>query len=456
MPSTSSAAARPVYSPGLSTTGGVAVLVGVVVGIGIFGFPSLVANHVATDWEYMGLWVAGGVIMLAGALCYAELGATWPDEGGEYHFLARAYGRRLALLFAWARGTVIQTGAIAVVAFIYGEYAQQLLSLGPFGPVIHAALAVLAVTALNLTGNAPTQRMQIALTVATIAALAAIVIAGMVIGHASAQTTSLGPAATEFIPPSGALGLAMVFVLLTYGGWNETAYLSGELRDVQRNMARVLVIGTLIVVTTYLLVNLAYLSVFGIDGLRGLPAAGAALMEVVAGPSAAFLLSLLVCCTALSTLNATVLTGARIYCALGRDLPRLAFLARQLHGNGIPARALLFQLAITLALLAFATLAGGENTSSVETMVAYTAPVFWFFMMLVSMAVIVLRQREPLRPRPFRVPFYPWTPLLFAASCAFLVHASARYAGMGAWLGLVILLLGLPVLWLLRRPSILA
>src|SRR3546814_384962 len=156
-----SAAAGSGRPGGLSVLDAVAVLVGVVIGIGIFGFPPLVAQHASSPAMYILLWLAGGAVMLLGALCYAELGSAYPDPGGEYRYLALAWGARTGLMFAWARCTVIQTGAIAAVAFIYGDYAQQLLDLGRHGPALHAALAVAALTALNIAGTRPTKRLQI-------------------------------------------------------------------------------------------------------------------------------------------------------------------------------------------------------------------------------------------------------------------------------------------------------
>src|SRR5690606_26257818 len=278
---------------GLSVLDAVAVLVGVVIGIGIFGFPPLVAQHSSSPMMYIALWLAGGGVMLLGALCYAELGSAYPDSGGEYRYLSLAWGARTGLMFAWARCTVIQTGAIAAVAFIYGDYAQQLLDLGRYGAALHAALAVVALTALNIAGTQPTKRLQLVFTALTVTALAAMAVAGMLAGDAPAR--ALGAAA----PPApggvfGLVGMGMVYVLLTYGGWNESAYLSGELRDPARNMSRVLLIGTAVVTAVYLLTNLALLEIFGLDGLRQASAVGADVMRIAAVPYAAILLSLLV------------------------------------------------------------------------------------------------------------------------------------------------------------------
>ncbi|BDC30128.1 amino acid permease [Bordetella parapertussis] len=419
----------------------VAVLVGVVIGIGIFGFPPLVAQHAQSESVYLALWLGGAAVMLMGALCYAELGSAYPGAGGEYLYLRHAWGPRVALLFAWARCTVIQTGAIAVVAFIYGEYAQELAPLGTHGVALHAAIAVIALTLLNIMGTQPSKRIQLVFTVLTLAALAAVVATGL-------SAPPAPPAPVEPLAGStlGLLGMGLVFVLLTYGGWNEAAYLSGELREARRNMAKVLLIGTAVVAGAYLLTNLALLQIFGLQGLRETRAVAATLMALAAGPYAAIVLSLLVCVTALSTINGTILTGARVYSALGQDVPRLRPLAGWSMRGQTPTSALLAQGAITLVLLGY----GAYAHDGVQTLVAYTAPVFWLFMLLVAASVWRLRRLDPHRPRPFRVPLYPLPPLLLGLTCAGLVWSSARYAGVGALLGLAVLAAGLPALRLLR------
>lgn len=433
---------------GLSVLDASAILVGVVVGIGIFGFPPLVAQNAWSPFAYMAMWVAGGFLMLVGALCYAELGSAYPDTGGEYTFLTQAWGRKLGVLFAWARGTVIQTGAIAAVAFIFGDYAQRLFSLGSHGPAWYAALVVALLTAVNMAGTLESRRLQRLLTLATVLAMLLIAIAGLSLPSLPEGRLAFATADNQ-IPHggwAGSLGMGMVFVLLTYGGWNEAAYLSGEIRDVRRNMSRVLLLGSFAITAIYLLVNLAYLRVFGLHGLRASAAVGADMMSLLAGSWAAVLLSLVVCCTALGTINACIFTGARVYHALGRDVPAFNALGAWRRQGGTPARALAVQGAITLLLILF----GALSKSGLEAMVAYTAPVFWLFMLMTALAVIQLRRRDGASARSFRVPFYPLPPFLLAATCLALFLASVRYAGAGAWLGLLVLLAGLPLLRLRR------
>ncbi|MBF8163255.1 APC family permease [Ectopseudomonas hydrolytica] len=431
---------------GLSVVDGVAMLAGVVIGVGIFGLPPLVAQHASSAELYLALWLAGGLVMLIGALCYGELGAAHPDQGGEYHYLSLAWGPQVGLLFAWARGTVIQTGAIAVVAFIYGDYAQRLLPLEPYGSAWHAASVVVALTLLNLLGTRESRRAQVFFSAATVASILLVILAGLALAEPQ-QAAAAPPQASG--STAAMLGMGMVFVLLTYGGWNEAAYLSGELRNPARNMSRVLLIGTALVTALYLLANLVFLDIFGLDGLRQTDAVAADLMHMVAGPRAEAMLALFVCLTALSTLNATIFTGSRVYYALGRDVPQLAFLGRWNERGATPLRALLLQCAITLPLILF----GALSENGVQTMVAYTAPVFWLFMSLTALALIRLRRSQPWVRRPFSVPLYPLTPILFALTCLGLFYSSTLYAGSGALLGLLVLAAGAPLL-LLQRTAL--
>jgi len=424
----------------LSVFAGASFIIGVVIGIGIFRTPSLVASGVGSETLFIAAWVLGGFIMLVGALCYAELGSAHPDAGGEYHYLSRAYGKPVGLLFAWARGTVIQTGAIAAVAFVYAEYASNILPLGTYGNAIHALVAIVAITALNLVGTPQSARAQLLLTALTVFALAAVIVAGL-------STTGTIHPPIQAGSQWGTFGLAMVFVLLTYGGWNEAAYLSGELKDVRRNMVRTLLLGTLVVTVVYMLANLAYLNVFGLEGLRKSNAVGADLMRVVAGDASAIVFSIIVCICALSTLNATVFTGARVYYALGRDLPAIRALGVwEMHGDK-PANALLLQCAIALALIVF----GSVMRDGFEAMVAYTAPVFWFFLLLVAISVFVFRSRGG--DLPYRMPLYPLPPIVLGAAAIWMIYSSIVYAGIGSIIGVAVLLLGTPLLWLARQGA---
>ncbi|MBS0431309.1 MAG: amino acid permease [Proteobacteria bacterium] len=425
--------------PVLSVFDAITIMVGLVVGIGIFRTPSLVANNVTSEWMFLLVWVIGGAVTLVGALCYAELASAHPNAGGEYHFLSRAYGKRVAMMFGWARCTVIQSGAIAAVAFVFGDYANQLLTLGPHGPAIYAVLAVLLIGTINVIGTVQSTWLQISVTAIEIGAILAIIAFGFL------GTPAVKAPAPSIAPETAALGIAMVFVLLTYGGWNETAYLGGELRDPQRNMVRVLMLGTGILVLLYLLVNFALLSVLGLDGLRASDAVAADMMRQVAGPSGSTIVTIAIVVAAVSTLNATALTGARVFYSMSHDLRVGGRWMGAWNGRGkTPANAQIVQCGWALVLIAF----GAGHADGFAAMVNYTAPVFWGFMLLVALALFVLRWRFPGQARPYRVPLYPLTPILFAVFCSYMLYSGVMYAGRAGWIGLAVLAAGLPVLML--------
>ncbi len=426
----------------LSVTDGALMMVGIIIGIGIFKTPQLVALNVPSETWFVLAWFMGGVATLIGALVYAELAAAYPSTGGEYHFLTRAYGRPVGFLFAWARTTVIQTGAIAAVCFVLGDYAQQLYSLGPYGSAIYGATGLLILTLVNLKGTYESKTAQNVLTVLEASALAAIALVGFVYGG------GVAPAAPAAATSFGALGLAMVFILLTYGGWNEAAYLSADLKNVKRDMIRILLIGTAVVTVLYVAINLAYLNVLGLDGLRKSDAVAAAVMRAGFGAAGAVILSLIVICAALSTINASIFTGARLYHALGQDFALQRLRIWDSVGNN-PRNAIIIQSLIAFALILF----GATSKGGFSAMVDYTAPVFWFFILLVGLSLFVLRSRDPDRERPFKVPLYPVTPILFCLICAYLLWSSLVYTGRGALFGVAVLLLGVPLLLWVRRKQ---
>ncbi|TDR89003.1 APC family permease [Enterovirga rhinocerotis] len=431
--------------PLLSVFDAVTIMVGIVVGIGIFKTPALVAANVGSEFAFLAVWVFGGLVTLVGALSYAELAAAHPHAGGEYHFLSRAYGRPVAMMFGWARATVIQTGAIAAVAFVLGDYANGILPLGPFGPALYAGLSIAVFTAINIVGTMQSKRLQIVITFVEVGLVVVIILFGF-LGSSGVPAAAPEPAAAG----SAALGMAMIFVLLTYGGWNEAAYLSGELRDPGRNMARVLVIGTAVLCALYLLANAALLAILGLDGLKRSDAVAADMMRLVAGEAGAMAVSVAVVVAALSTLNATIFTGARVYFAMARDLTLLPKVGEWDARGLAPTNGLILQGGVALALVCF----GMATRNGFQSMVDYTAPVFWIFMLLVGAAVIVLRRREPNRVLPFRVPLYPLTPILFCLSCLYMLHASVAYTGVGALVGIAVVVAGAPLLLFRRRDPI--
>jgi amino acid transporter len=427
----------------------VGLTVGIVLGAGIFKTPSLVAANAGSEGGLLLAWLAGGLISLVGALCYAELATTYPSAGGDYHFLYRALGRGPAFLFAWARLTVIPTGSIALLAFAFGDYASQLVRLGEHSSSLYAALVVVVLTAVNILGVRQGTWTQNALTLVEVLGL--VLIIGVGLGVASSVMPDTPATMAEGTGGSGAppatWGLMMVFVLLTYGGWNEAAYMSAEIRGPRRNLVRALMWSIGVVTALYLLVNVAYLHVLGLSGMARSEAVAADLMQHTVGSGGAWLISVLIAVSALTSANATILLGARTNYAFGRDFPLFSAMGRWHERTGGPTNALLVQGAISLGLVGL----GSLTRQGFQTMVEYTAPIFWLFFLLTGVSLIVLRVREPNAHRPFRVPLYPLTPLLFCATCAYVLYSSLAYTGLGALVGVAVLAVGGVLLAVDRR-----
>jgi basic amino acid/polyamine antiporter, APA family len=262
--------------PVVTTVDAIALTVGIVIGAGIFRTPALIAANSASEWTVYLAWALGGIISVMGALVYSELATTYPHAGGDYHYLTRAFGHRLSFLFAWARMSVIQTGAITFSLFVFGDYLSEIFSLGTYSSAIYAGLAIVALTVLNITGVREGTGTQNFLTSIEVLGVILVIVAGLLMVAPAPQAIANTPGASL---SSSSFGLVMVFVLLTYGGWGEAAYVSAELRDVRRNMVRVLMLSILLITTLYLLINWAYLHALGLAGTAKAEQVGAVIMN---------------------------------------------------------------------------------------------------------------------------------------------------------------------------------
>ena len=431
-----------VPTPTLSVFDATMITVGIVIGAGIFQTPSLVAGIAGSPTTMLLAWVLGGVLSLVGALTYAELAATYPSAGGDYTFLTRAYGKDVSFLFAWARSAVICTGSIALLGFILGDYLTRLFSLGEYSSALYAGVAVLVLTVINLIGLRSSSRVQNALTLLEITGVLVVAVAGMTLE--SPAPVAAGPASEG----AGAFGLAMVFVLLTFGGWNEAAYVSAEVRGGPRALVRTLVISIGIITAAYFIFVASVLHGLGLEQLKASQAVGIDVMERALGPFGAQLLGVIVAISALTSMNSTMIVGARSNYSVGRDWTSLQFMAQWQGERHAPIVGFVVQALIALALIGF----GALEKDGFSTMVEFTAPVFWFFFMLSGIALFVLRRRDPERARPFRVPLYPVLPLIFIATCAYLLYSSITYAQSkhASYVALIVMISGAVVLLGLR------
>jgi basic amino acid/polyamine antiporter, APA family len=446
------------------------LIVGIVVGAGIFKAPSMVAGMAgSTSWMF-GAWILGGVISLIGALCYAELTTAFPSAGGDYHFLRRAYGRAVAFLFGWARFSVITTGSIALLAFVFGDYLQQAvpLELPPgWGAAAYALIAILVLWVVNSRGIKAGTSTQNWLTALEVGGLLLVFVAALWLAAGGATPNGPGPvtnaAASQSAPSLAGFGMAMVFVLLTYGGWNEAAYISAEIKDGRRNMVRALIIAILAITLLYLLVTWAYWYGLGLEGMAKSEALAADLMRKTFGTAGQTMIVMLVATAALTSINATMIVGARTNYAVGHDWAVLNKLAHWDGQRGTPTNAMHLQNAAAALLV----LLGAWTGSGFRSMVEFTAPVFWLFFLLTGLALFLLRRRKPEADRPFRVPLYPILPAIFCATCTYMLWSSLSYVysqSLGginaAWIGVAVLAIGGVVLLVLHlmpgRPSITA
>ncbi len=411
------------------------VCVGMVIGAGIFKTSPNVAASLATDSHLYIAWAVGGVLSLIGALCFAEMAAAFPDAGGDYHFLRRAYGQRLGFLFAWSRFSVIHTGSMALLAFVFGDYLAQLVALGPYGSALFAALVIALLTGLNLRGVQIGIGTQVGLMLLVLFGLCCVGLAGawLSLGNLPAH----GPA-QHVVKGTTDLGVAMVFVFLAYGGWSDAATLSAEMRDERRGIVWALLGGLLVVAALYLLANWAFVRGLGMDGLAKSAAPAADLMRHAFGRWGEVLIVGVVAITSISVMNAILIAGARTTYAAARDMPGLEVLGAWDESRGGPRRAILAMGVVALGLVLFGTLTRG----GFETMVDYLSPVYWFFLLLSGGAVVVLRWRHPDVERPFRVPLFPLLPIMFCATSAYLLYSSLVYTKVGALVGVAVLAIG--------------
>ena len=424
----------------LSLTDAVAMIVGLIVGAGIFGTPAIVAGAVGSEALLVTVWVAGGIFSILGALCYAELATAFPSAGGEYHFLQKAFGRQIAFLYGWARMTVIVAGSIAVFAYLFGDYMSRIVNLGANSSAIWAALVVGGLTIVNYAGIREAKITQNLFTVLEVGGLVLIVVTGLILAG-EPPAAAAAPAAAGSGPwyMGAGIGSAMVFVLFTYGGWNDAAYISAEVKDREKNMARALLCSIGIVTLLYVLVNLAYLKGLGYSAMARSDAVAADLLKNVLGSTG----------ETLTSVNGSIIVGARSNYALGRDWSLFGFLGKWDEKSGSPRNAVVVQGVIALALVAF----GAIYNTGFKGLVEYSLPVFWGFFMLVGVALFVLRAKEPNAPRPFRVPGYPVVPAIFVLTCGYLLWSSLTYHGKHAFVGLGVLAVGAVIMLVARGKN---
>jgi amino acid transporter len=451
--------ARPAAQLGLWDA--VSIIIGIVVGAGIYETPPGIFQSVSGPWVGLGMWALAGLLSLLGALCYAELATTYPRSGGDYVYLTRAYGPLVGFLFGWAQLAVVLTANIGMMAYVFADYAVRVWEFGTPSKFVYAAGAVVVLTLLNALGLVLGKGAQNVLTVAKVLGLGGVLAAACVSRNA-APPLAFGESSAATAMTWGGFAGAMVLLFITYGGWNDAAFVAAEVRDGRRNIPRALILGTLGITAIYLLVNAAYLWSLGFAGARQSTAIAAEVVEKAGGRQWAWAISILVMISALGAANGLILTGSRVCSTLGADYGLFAALGRWHPRLRTPVVALVTQAAIAVAMIALVGTESGQaaanaffktfnleadwkGRSGFNTLLKCTAPIFWIFFALTALSLFVLRFKDRDRPRPFTVPLYPVVPLLFLATCGYMVYSGIDYAKAFGLVGAALLLIGVPL-----------
>ena len=426
------------YARRIGPFSGTMMVVGGIIGSGIFLNPALVAERARTVELTLAVWVLGGVIALLGALVFAELGARRPVAGGGYVYLRDAYGKLPAFLYAWTLLLVIATGAIAAVAVTFANYMAALAGLDPAARLPLAVGAILLLSAVNYVGVKPGAITQNVLTVLKLGALGVLIAAGLILAPTPAPSEQLAPAAHGGLVL--AVGAALVPVLFACGGWQQTNFVAEELIEPERNLPRALVAGVSIVVAVYLLANLGYLHTLGIAGLARSEAPAADSMSILLGTPGRRLIAAGIAISTFGFLNLVILVSPRVYQAMARDGLFFPSLARLHPRYRTPSTAIVFQgvWAIMLTL-----------TGRYGELLDYVVFGDWIFFAAVTSTVFVFRAREQRGLEPpmlrFRMPAFPLVPLAFMLAALYVVVGSVASNPGNALKGTGLILLGVPV-----------
>jgi len=412
-----------------------ALIVGIIIGSGIFATPPLVAASLPGILPMIGVWVLGGLLALCGALCYAELAGMFPFTGGSYVFLREGYGRFPAFAYGWSALLVTYPASIAAVGVVFTAYLARLVPLPEAARPFAAAGLCLVLCGLNMVGVRFGARLLKGMTGIKVLALAALAVGAALAGGATrANLTPLGAGAATWSATAWALSLTAV--LWTYEGWSDGPTLSGEMRGHGRDVARALLAGTALVTAIYVVLNLAYVAVLGIDGVRTSDSVAGDLATRAFGAAGSGVVTLLVLVSTLGSMNAMTLSGSRVFYALARDGLFLRSVGRVDPRTGSPSVAL-----GTLGIIAAAYCLVGTFESIIRYFVFVST--FWFVLNIGS--VFLHRRRRPQAERPFRVPLYPFPPLVYLVAATGLLVQLLRDNTRDSLLGLGMILLAIPV-----------
>ena len=432
------------------------VVVGGIIGAGIFINPYIVAQRLGSPGWVLAAWVAGGVIAMAGALTFAELGVVHPKAGGHYAYLREAFHPLLGFLYGWALLFMIETGAIAAVSITFAEYTLRLVGREGVGALPLAVTAIVVVGGINALGVKPGSRVLNLFVVLKVAALALLIALGLFIpggvgfggGSAALGDTALSGGAeaqSSFLFALWAFGAALIPVMFSFGGWQNANYVAEEIKDPPRNLPRSLILGTALVVVIYVFVNWVYLRTLGHSGLAGTLTPAGDTAEVLVGEWGDKFLALTISISTFGFLNLTMLAPTRVYYAMARDGVFLSSVSRLHPRFRSPTRAIYIQTALALILVFWKDYA---------QLVDYVVFADWIFFGLAGASLFVFRRRIPLGQRQagsFATPGYPLVPALFTGVAVLIVLSSFWSDPLGSALGVLLLATGIPAFFYWRN-----
>lgn len=413
------------------------VVVGGIIGAGIFLNPAIVAQRLPTSSLVLGAWAIGGGIALIGALCFGELGSRRPQAGGGYVYLREAFGPLPAFLYGWTQLFVINTGGISAVAMTFAFYASSLFNLGEAFAKPLAIGAVILLTGINYLGIKPGSITQNIFTVLKLIAVAVLTVAGLMLFGSGTATEPVSTSSGNwgiFV----AMGTALIPVLFAFGGWQHANNVAGEIKNPHKNLPRITIIGILIVIVSYLLVNLAYVSALGVDGLASSSAPASDVTQALWGNFGGKLISAGIAISTFGFVNLAILAGARIYQAMADD--GLFFKrAAKLHPKyRTPSFSLIIQAGWIIVLI---------FSGSYGQLLDYTVFGDWIFFGLIAATIFYYRNNDVDSPsdNSFRMPGHPVLPLLFILAAAFVVLSSIFSNLFNAMIGGGLILAGIPI-----------
>lgn len=421
----------------------VAIIIAIVIGVGIFRVPAEVAKYLNSPNLIALAWLLGGIISLLGAFCYAELSSTFPETGGNYIYLHKSYGPLVGFLFGWAELLVIRTGSIAAVSFVFAEYLQSFLSINKSLVKPIAIFIVFILSFINVVGLRYGKRVQDVSIVAKISALLGIIIFGVISKKGNISYFHSTPITFDGGTFS-VIGLALIPILWTYGGWHENTFVAGETKNARKILPFALITGIFIVTSLYLAVNFLYLYLIPVREMANSNLIASDALQILYGKNGRKMFEALVIISSLGCLNAIIITGGRITYAMAKDNAIFRYIGEISKKYGTPHRAITTNAFWSIVLIILGTF---------NRLLFFTGILVWLFFTLAGGALFILRYKFPDIERPYKVWGYPFLPAIFIFISIALVINTIFFYPFQSFMGLCLLMTGIPIFIISQKKS---